>query len=270
MRVSRRWVEEARARLIELVPEGFEEVELRDAVELAAYTDGAGETRLRQAFGAVVARPVERGWEEAWKRFHRPVRVGRVWVGPTWERPDDDSVAVVIDPGRAFGTGAHPTTRLCLELLLTCEPGSLVDLGCGSGVLAIAAAKLGFAPVYALDIDAAAVAATRRNVEANGVAVETRACDVLSTPLPRTDVAVANVAREVVERVAERLSSRELIASGYPASEAPSLAGWAHVERRESDGWAADAFRRPASDSAHRTLVRTIEIAGSDPPAGVG
>src|SRR5581483_8593025 len=92
-------------------------------------------------------------WADRWRAFHRGVRLGPLWVGPPWEAAPAGALPVVIDPGRAFGTGAHPTTRLCLELLLEQPPGALVDVGCGSGVLAIAAAKLGHGPVVALDVD---------------------------------------------------------------------------------------------------------------------
>ena len=91
---------------------------------------------------------------------------------PPWEPPGDTALDVVIDPGQAFGTGSHATTRLCLELMLELDAasrGSFVDVGCGSGVLAIVAAKLGFAPVTALDYDRAATAATRENAARNGV-----------------------------------------------------------------------------------------------------
>src|SRR5205814_789757 len=96
---------------------------------------------------------------------------GRLWVGPPGEPPPAGLVPVVVDPGRAFGTGAHPTTRLCLELLQELAPGSLLDVGCGSGVLSIAAAKLGFAPVSAVDLDAVALEVTKANAAANGVDV---------------------------------------------------------------------------------------------------
>ncbi|MDQ3867651.1 MAG: 50S ribosomal protein L11 methyltransferase, partial [Actinomycetota bacterium] len=110
--------EEGRARMLELFPEGFEEASLRDgAVELRAYTDAGGEDRARRAFPRVRSEAIAAGWEGAWRRFHRPVRVGPLWIGPPWEGADEGALAVVIDPGRAFGTGAHPTTRLCLELL---------------------------------------------------------------------------------------------------------------------------------------------------------
>jgi ribosomal protein L11 methyltransferase len=123
-------------------------------------------------FDVVAVDDVVDGWEDGWRAFHHGVRVGGCWVGPPWEEPPAAAIAVVIDPGRAFGTGAHATTRLCLELLQDVEPTSLLDVGCGSGVLSVAAAKLGFAPVSAVDIDDVARETTRANAAANGVAVD--------------------------------------------------------------------------------------------------
>jgi ribosomal protein L11 methyltransferase len=172
------------------------------------------------------------------------VRIGPLWVGPPWLDPESDTLAVVIDPGQAFGTGAHATTHLCLELLLTTEPGSLVDLGCGSGVLAIAAAKLGFAPVTALDSDEIAVHVARENAAANGVEIDIRRADVLADPLPETDIAVANIELATVEALAPRVTAPILVTSGYPGRERPSVPGWKHSRRAERDGWAADLHRR--------------------------
>jgi ribosomal protein L11 methyltransferase len=230
--------------MIELFPEGFEEVAVGGGVELAAYTKAGGEERLWQVFGPGVSTDVAAGWGEAWKSFHRPVRIGRLWIGPPWEAPDDGALAIVVDPGQAFGTGAHPTTQLCLEYLLAHEPVGLLDLGCGSGVLAIAAAKLGYAPVTALDLDEAAVAAARLNADANGVEFEIRLTDVLTDELPEVDLAVANIAREPVERVSACVHANELIGSGYLVSDEPRVDGWELRERREILGWAADRFVR--------------------------
>ena len=231
--------------MLELFPRGFEELDLPDgSVELAAYAPPEAEERFWSAFGPGQARTVATGWEDGWRRFHQPIRLGPLWVGPPWTEPDADALAVVIDPGRAFGTGAHATTRLCLELLLRCERGSLVDLGCGSGVLAIAASKLGFAPVVAVDVDSVAVDVTRENARANGADVTAERLDLLRDPLPAADVAVANVALGPVEEVAARVAARRLVASGYLASERPTAEGWAHVERREAESWAADLYER--------------------------
>jgi ribosomal protein L11 methyltransferase len=245
VRVPAHRAEEARAVMLQLFPDGFEEVDLEDGgLELAAYAGAGGEERLWQAFGPGEVADVEPGWNEAWKGFHRPVRVGPLWVGPPWSTPDPDAVPIVIDPGQAFGTGSHATTRLCLELLLTREPSSLADLGCGSGVLAIAAAKLGFAPVIAVDHEDAAVEAARANAAANEVEVAVERRDILHDPLPEADLALANIALEPVEKLAARVASDVLIASGYLVSERPAHPGWCHRDRREAYGWAADLFER--------------------------
>ena len=228
----------------DLHAEGFEEREAEEALELAAYTDGAGEERLERAFGAVRVEAVEPGWEERWRAFHRPVRVGPLWIGPPWETPPAGMLAVAIEPARAFGTGAHPTTRLCLELLLELPRGSLLDLGCGSGVLAVAAARLGFAPVRALDVDPDAVEETRRNAATNGVAVDVEVGDALRDDLPAADVAVANIAGEVVEALARRLPAPLLVSSGYLGEDRLELTGYRLLERRERDGWAAGVHER--------------------------
>ena len=157
------------------------------------YTDTAGEAEIRAAFPQALAEPVEAGWEDRWKAFHRPARAGGLWIGPPWEPPPADEPTVVVDPGRAFGTGAHPTTRACIELLARLERGSLLDAGCGSGVLAVAAARLGFAPVFAVDADPVAVEVCAETVRSNGVDVEVASADVLRDELHRTDVAVANI-----------------------------------------------------------------------------
>ena len=244
MRVAAERAEEARALLIELFPEWFEEVALDGGIEFAAYTKAGGEERLWQVFGPGATTDVEAGWSEAWKRFHRPVRIGRLWVGPPWEEPEEGLIPVVVDPGLAFGTGAHPTTQLCLRFLLEHEPVSLLDLGCGSGVLSIAAAKLGYGPVTGLDLDDAAVAATRTNAEANGVELTVEQRDVLSDPLPPADLALANIASEPLSDVARRIEAAELVASGYLVSEEPELEGWKLEERKELQGWAADRLAR--------------------------
>jgi ribosomal protein L11 methyltransferase len=228
--------------MIELFPEGYAESRHGDEVELAAFTDDAGAERLRARFGNVRVEPVPEGWEEGWKRFHRPVEIGSLWVGPPWEVPSASLMPVVIDPGQAFGTGAHPTTQLCIELLLELERGSLVDLGCGSGVVAIAAARLGFSPVVAVDVDDAAVGATEQNAAANGVEVAARKLDLAQEPVPEADVAVANIDLQTIALL--RPGSDVLVTSGYYAADRPQIASFGHLERRTRENWAADLFRR--------------------------
>jgi ribosomal protein L11 methyltransferase len=218
--------------MIALFPKGFEEVDCADGIELVAYTDAGGEERLWEAFGAAQGEDVAADWRDRWKDFHRPVRIGSLWIGPPWDEAPADATAVVIDPGRAFGTGAHPTTRLCIELLLGLERGSVMDLGCGSGVLAIVAAKTGFAPV----------AAAESNVAANGVEVEARRADVLVDPLPAADIALANITRPALEALAPRLRCHRLVSSGYLPTDAPQLPRLSHIRRITRDGWAADLY----------------------------
>jgi len=228
--------------MLELFPEGFEEVDGADGIELIAYTDSGGEERLWHSFGGVRGEDVAADWRDRWKSFHHPVRLGPLWVGPPWHDAPADATAIVIDPGRAFGTGAHPTTQLCIELLLELEPGSVVDVGCGSGVLAIVAAKLGFAPVVALDADANAVEATRLNAAANRVTVDVRLADALTDSPPAGEVALANITRPAVTTLAPRLRSRRLVASGYLVTDEPPLPAFTHVRRVTRDGWAADLY----------------------------
>lgn len=187
---------------------------------------------------------MEPGWEERWREFHRPVLVGPFWLGPPWERPPGDALAVVIDPGRAFGTGGHATTQLCIELVAELKPASLLDVGCGSGVIAIAAALLGFSPVFAVDFDPAAVDATGRNAAANRVVLDVRELDAERDALPRADVAVANISLARIESVLARVDSPVVVASGYLEQDEPKLGRYRRRERRVRDGWAADVLER--------------------------
>jgi ribosomal protein L11 methyltransferase len=232
--------------MLELFPEGFAEVEGK-RVELSAYTDAAGEERLRAAFGLVETEEVADDWAERWRDFHRGARIGPLWVGPPWEPAPSDAVAVVIEPGRAFGTGAHATTRLCLGLIAELPRSSLLDVGCGSGVLAVAAARLGFSPVFAIDNDPDAVEAATANARRNAVPVEVALADLHEDDLPDADVAVANVALPAVDAVAGRLRCERLVTSGYLSAESPRLPGYQLVERRTGEGWAAERYRRDDS-----------------------
>ena len=168
------------------------------------------------------------------------MRAGGLWIGPPWIEPPAEKPVVVVDPGRAFGTGAHPTTRACIELLARVERGSLLDAGCGSGVVAVAAVRLGFAPVHAVDVDDVAVEVTRRTAEANAVDVEVTRADVLADELPRADVVVANIELRIVEQLLERVTAPTVLTSGYLGGEMPAAPGRERVDRVEIGGWAAD------------------------------
>jgi ribosomal protein L11 methyltransferase len=248
--------EAARAVFVDLFPAGFEERDRPDGLEFAVYTDAEGAAWVRRTFGGAAVSEVAPGWEERWRDFHRPVRVGALWIGPPWETPPRDAIPLVIEPARAFGTGGHPTTRLCLELLadLRSELGTagVLDVGCGSGVLAIAAALLGYRPVRAIDVDATAVEETRRNAEANKAAVEVSLGDALVVELPPADVAVANLSSETIGAIAPRLRCRLLIASGYLETESIRLGGYRRLRRRAADGWAADVYARGGHSAQNR------------------
>jgi ribosomal protein L11 methyltransferase len=232
----------ARARLLALAPHGFEEVERGDMLELAVYTDAAGEEAVRGFFPEAEAESVEAGWEDRWRAFHRPARAGGLWIGPPWERAPADEEAVVIEPGRAFGTGAHATTRACIELLARQERGGVLDAGCGSGVISVAAARLGFEPVHAVDLDPVAVEVTRENARGNGVEVDVRLLDVLQDELPVVDLVVANVDLRVVETLLVRGPAPRAITSGYLEGEVPAVTGWAVTDACALEGWAAHAL----------------------------
>jgi ribosomal protein L11 methyltransferase len=270
--------EAALAELLELAPGGVEEVSEPDGrsglVEYAIYGApgelpelGALEAAAGGALVEVRAEPVPDDWNVRWKRFYHPLLLaGRLYVRPPWERPAERGrvAEVVIDPGQAFGTGTHPTTRMCLELLLEAparrsrllgligrrEQRSLCDLGCGSGVLAIAAAKLGFDPVLGIDVERSALAETARNARLNYVEIELRPLDLRTEPPPLADVVTANLTAGLLERVAEHWAAteerpRRLIAAGFLQGEASRVrdalarAGLDEKRRLRDGDWAA-------------------------------
>jgi len=226
------------AALLEIAPTGFEQVDGAGFVEFALYgTPGELPTFPEGAASVGGVRVQVRGeevpddWEERWKRFHVPLLVGgKLWVRPPWEEPAvrPGVTEVVIDPGRAFGTGTHPTTRLCLELMLDLEArGSFADLGCGSGVLSIAAAKLGFSPVCAYDSDRLAVEATLLNARANAVVLDSVSrFDLRSGAPPAANVVAANLMRPLLLSLTEAMREGPgvVIASGLLEGEADEVA----------------------------------------------
>jgi ribosomal protein L11 methyltransferase len=191
----------------------------------------------------------EAEWRDAWKRYFKVTRIGRrLVIVPSWERhtPEPDDVVLDLDPGRAFGTGAHATTRLCLlELERVAPPRRFLDLGTGSGILAIAAAKLWpEAAGMAWDNDPEAVEAARENLERNGVAGRV----VLAPPSGRFDLVVANIQADVLEGLRDALVGwgETLILAGILDEQAAGVAARfaLPVERMESlDGWTTIVLR---------------------------
>jgi ribosomal protein L11 methyltransferase len=262
VRVARAQAELVLAELIELAPSGVEEVDISETVIEYAVYGAPGELPelpdLRAAAGGALVevrtQEIADDWAERWRSFHRPLVLGdQLTVRPPWEPVGDTELDVVIDPGQAFGTGAHATTRLCLELILERDGprGSFVDVGCGSGVLAIVAAKLGFTPVTALDYDPAAVTATDENAERNDLTLRARRLDLRSEQVPDADLVAANVLAGplVAWSSYQRRLPAELILSGILTAEADRVADafaareYAVTERRARGEWTALALK---------------------------
>jgi ribosomal protein L11 methyltransferase len=204
----------------------------------AAEADARGiEAELRAALAdplpAMTITVLEdRDWSAAWRESFRPMRFGaRLWVCPSGDGcPADDAVKVVLDPGLAFGTGTHATTALCLEWLDRHPPVGqrVIDYGCGSGILALAAHKLGAELVLATDIDPDALEATRANALANGIAAGFEVCfpqDLVAAPV---DLVLANILANPLQELAAALSARlkpggTLLLTGILASQAQAV-----------------------------------------------
>lgn len=256
------------AELTVLAPNGVEEERGPGFVEYAIY-GGEGELpelgEIDAAVGAgtveVSATEIPDDWADRWRDFHKPLLVGdRLWLRPSWEEPRDGTIDLVVDPGQAFGTGAHPTTRLCLEFLLELEAageaqGPLTDLGTGSGVLAIAAAKLGWEPVQGYDHEATALEAAAANAAANGVELELERINLRERLPELAPTVVANMTSPILKAVAVQLADvgapRALVCSGLLPSELDEAAdffasaGLVEQERRRDGDWAALLLRRP-------------------------
>lgn len=215
-----------------------------------ALGESAGGAELR----AGVARLPEEDWSETWKLHFRPLHVrGKLWVVPPWE--DAPEPKVVIEPGMAFGTGGHATTALCLEALAdrVSSGASVLDVGCGSGVLGIAAARLGAGHVVMIDNDPVAVDIAAQNARKNGVEARTSLTPV--DELGGTfDVVVANILanplRELAAAIAAR-TGRTLLLSGILDAQAPDVVvayeaqGLALRERRALGEWVLLELERP-------------------------
>jgi ribosomal protein L11 methyltransferase len=273
------------AELTVLAPNGVEEERGPDYVEYAIY-GGEGELpelgEIEVAAGdglvEVVATEVPDDWADRWQDFHKPLLIGeRLWLRPSWEEPREGTIDLVVDPGQAFGTGAHPTTRLCLELLLELAEagearGALTDLGTGSGVLAIAAAKLGWDPVRGYDHEKPSIEAASANAQANGVSITPEHCNLRESLPELAPTTVANMTAPILRVIAEQLDGSgsrgrarrslpavaptspppapaTLILSGLLPTELDEIAaafapaGLAEADRRLQGDWAALLLR---------------------------
>jgi ribosomal protein L11 methyltransferase len=228
------------AELTAISPGGVEEEEGDGYVEYAVYGPPGElpeipdlEALAGEALVSISSTEIPDDWADRWQDFHEPLLVaGRLWVRPSWSKPRAGTVDLVIDPGRAFGTGSHATTRMCLELLAGADEageakGPLADLGTGSGVLAIAAAKLGWAPVAGCDHEQAALDAAARNAAANGVELELRRINLRVESPPAVPTLVANLTAPLLVEVASRLPAQveNLVCSGLLASEVEPVTG---------------------------------------------
>jgi ribosomal protein L11 methyltransferase len=272
IRVRREDADIVLAELLPLAPSGVEEAELEHGtvIEYAVYGAPGELPELPDVEAAVGGKLVEvvttevaDDWADRWRAFHKPIEVGgKLYVRPPWEPARDDLMDLVIDPGQAFGTGAHHTTRLCLEILAeeplpsAPERRGVMDLGCGSGVLAIAAGKLGWSPLAGVDHELESVRATAENAQANGVDVTAERFDLIrGGAAPSAPLVLANLLRPLLLCVAragfiDNNIPDLLIASGLLATEADEIAtafarhGLIETDRRQSAEWAALALRR--------------------------
>jgi ribosomal protein L11 methyltransferase len=233
---------------------------LFDASADAAAIAGALESALPGGPAPRVEVVPDKAWEREWLRDFRPMRFGRrLWVCPGGlPAGDPDAIRVELDPGLAFGTGTHPTTALCLEWLDAQELGgtTVVDYGCGSGILAIAAARLGAGPVRAVDIDPQAVIATLDNAARNRVGGVIEATSDPSLAAGGADVLVANILAgplvELAPRFADALAPGGRIAlSGLLREQADAVTAayrpCFHIgPAMERDGWVLLAGHRRA------------------------
>lgn len=283
------------------------------SAELREFLDRFGDWGLDPGPAEIAVRPVdEADWRDQWRAFFHPVRVGRrLVVHPPWEPPGDelsagDPVTIVIDPAQAFGTGTHATTRGALELLEVAAQGVelAADLGTGSGILAITAAKLGVGHIVGVDCDPVAVSAARENAARNGVAgrIELSEGDVFAlverwrksvedgAPMGtvfarRPELVMANITTDLIVALAgpvARLLPADglFLCSGISTEEgaerveaAAREAGLVEIDRRQAEGWTSFLFRLPAGakvSKPKKIRARREQEAGGAPGAAPG
>jgi ribosomal protein L11 methyltransferase len=236
LRVGGADVEEVLDAILPALPGGLHLRPDGEEVELRILDAGGtpGEEELRALAGSrlieLTGAEVSDDWRQRRLDRFQPLVVGeRFLVRPDWAPPSEDPglIEIVLEQSPAFGTGLHPTTQACLATLAEVEPGgSFADLGCGSGVLSIAAAKLGWSPIVSVDIDEPSLAVARANAARNGVELDARRVDLTSEPAPDADTIVANIPPAVQLALAAGLESTPslLIASGFKPDEIPTVA----------------------------------------------
>jgi ribosomal protein L11 methyltransferase len=254
IRVRREEADVALAALLPILHAGAEESEPAEGVvEYATYGPRAelpAEADIRALAGDALVglelTEIPDGWETRWHDYLRPVTIGPLVVRPPWIEggPDD----LVIDPGALFGAGTHPTTQLCLELLLGTEPGgALSDWGAGTGVLAVAAARLGWAPVTAIEVMPDGLEAIRANAAANGVEVRAVWSNLAETEPPWAPTVVANLPLDLLLAVPYERPPEKLIAAGFLLDRADEVAaafGMREAERSVLGEWAGVVLER--------------------------
>ncbi|HVL76981.1 MAG TPA: 50S ribosomal protein L11 methyltransferase [Noviherbaspirillum sp.] len=235
----------------------------QDADHASLVAEAAASCGLSGAPAFTLRAVAEQDWVRLTQSQFEPIHIGkRIWVVPSWhEAPDPDGLVLELDPGLAFGTGSHPTTRLCMEWLEEelAAGASVLDYGCGSGILAMVAQKLGADPVHGVDIDPQAIDAARTNSERNHAPVSYHLPEDFSTAVGemRFDVVVANILSSPLKLMAPMLCARvkaggSLALSGILARQADEVAAAyapfiALSVRAERDGWVLLSGQAPQS-----------------------
>jgi ribosomal protein L11 methyltransferase len=224
-----------------------------------AAAEAVGAIADRDSLRLELAEVEDDDWARRTQADLPAIRVGRIIVAPPWDRPDAGDAAIVeIEPSRGFGTGHHQSTRLCLVLLQSrrLESTTVMDVGTGSGVLAIVAAKLGAAFVSAIDVDPDAIENARENIARNGVGqiVEAHVRDFTEPGMPAADLVIANLTGSLLARHAAELgmlvnTGGNLIVAGFTVDEKPVVLDafettFTLTESAEEDGWWAFVFFR--------------------------
>ncbi len=193
-------------------------------------------------------------YENEWKKYYRPIKTKNITVVPTWIKyqPEQGEKVMLLDPGMAFGTGSHATTRMCLELMDACGK-DVIDVGCGSGILGIAAALTGAKSVYMCDIDPLAVDFAKQNAKQNGVDAVIELSDLISGDRS-ADLVIANITADILARLAGDLKKHvnkggSILLSGIIDERAEWIkacyesAGFRFTDGLKQDGWQAMVFK---------------------------